>query len=176
MGFGPADAGVVNDAASAAAPGLLGDLFGPTLDTALVPSATDKVGAKCQSAVAKEGGKCVATWLKEFNRCKKSGLKDGTIGGGPDLAACLGSDPKGKIAKSCSAETGKLATKVLPKKCGAVDLAAGFPGCAAADAGALATCVEQSARCRVCTALSQADGFDGDCDAFDDGVSNASCP
>jgi len=175
MGFGPADSGIVNDAASAAGLGVISAVFGSPLDAALVTVAADPTGARCQSSLAKEGGKCLATRIKEFNRCKKKGLKGGTVVEGADLAACLGSDPKGKIARACDETTGKLATKILPKACGTVDLARSFPGCAVTTQNELATCVETSARCEACTALTNADGFSQDCDLFDDGVTNASC-
>ena len=67
---------------------------------------------------------------------------------------------------------------MIPKTCvgKGVDLAAAFPGCVPADAGALASCVDASVRCHVCTALVQGDGLGVNCDAFDDGQVNASCP
>ena len=93
-----------------------------------------------------------------------------------DLEACLGADPKGRVAKACSATSGKLASKVLPKACAGMALDGVFPGCAAPGAPATASCVEASARCRICIALRSADNLLGvDCDLFDDADSNGSC-
>ena len=88
---------------------------------------------------------------------------------------CLGTDPKGKIAKKCDPVSGPLATKVLPRICGTVDLSATFPGCGTADPGELASCLGEAVACRVCLGLSKADGLGEDCDVFDDGVANANC-
>jgi hypothetical protein len=92
------------------------------------------------------------------------------------LAGCLAADPKGKLAAQCAA-SGALASKVLPAcTADAVDLAAAFPGCAEADAGAFAACAERAGRCRACVAFDAADALSTDCDSFDDGSANGSCP
>jgi hypothetical protein len=40
----------------------------------------------------------------------------------------------------------------------------------------LATCVTEAARCRFCTSLNAIDSFNANCDVFDDGVADTSCP
>ena len=70
--------------------------------------------------------------MRTQKRNKKTRLKNGTVLAAEDLADCLGADPKGKIAKACDDMTGKLAAKILPKRCVAkgVDLtAASTPSC-----------------------------------------------
>jgi hypothetical protein len=93
-----------------------------------------------------------------------------------DLDGCLDLDPKGKIAKTCAVGSGKISS-TLAKKCvsAGVDLAAAFPGCNQADALDLAACLAAATRCGVCRTFRAANDLPRDCDAFDDGVSNASC-
>jgi len=66
----------------------------------------------------------------------------------------------------------------IAKKCVAkdVDLEAGFAGCAASDAEETHACLERNALCRACVAVNEADGLEVDCDLFDDGTANDTCP
>ena len=173
--FGPLDADTVNNAAVTAEVATLSELFGPDLDAALVSEMEDKSAAKCQQAVVKAIHKCQSTQIKEFNRCKKTALKKGGATRPEGLERCFAADPKGKIAKRCDPLLGALATKVLPRSCGGVDLLGAFPGCGTADLGELASCLDEAIACRVCLGLNEADELSEDCDLFDDGVSNASC-
>jgi glucose/arabinose dehydrogenase len=173
--FGATSAATVNAAAAGAELDLLHDVLGDDLDAAVVAKATDAAGARCQAKVAAQLQRCQGQRVKEFLRCKKAGLRDGTVEDDASLAACLGADPKGKVAGQCDDATGALASKVLPSACAGVALDTRFPGCGAADAAGLAACAERAGRCRACLALDAADGLGTDCDAFDDGQSNASC-
>lgn len=164
---------------------LLHDIFGLDLDTAIVRMADDGAAAKCQQTVAKQASKCEASQLKAFIACKQRGLKDkvAPFDGAEDLEACMGADPKGKIAKKCDLREpvpdGKVDSirKALDKKCQAkrVSLAAAFPGCAGGDLEQTHACVETAVECRVCLALNRADGLARDCDSADDGAVNGSC-
>jgi hypothetical protein len=121
--------------------------------------------------VTKHSGKLYDAKLKAFVDCKKKGLKDGSVDGAAALAACLGADPKGKIARKLE----KLVAGVLGK-CGAVSQPLAFPGeCAAA--GDLSDCVDRLVECRACLQVQAMDGLTGelDCDLFDDGGANGSC-
>ena len=173
--FGPLDADTVSNAAATAELATLSELFGPDLDAALVSEMDDKSAAKCQQAVVKAIHNCQSTQIKEFNRCKKTALKKGGATRPEVLAGCFAADPKGKIAKQCDPLFGRLATKVLPRSCGGVGLAAAFPGCATDDSGELVSCTDEAVACSVCLGLNEADGLAEDCDLFDDGVPNASC-
>ena len=157
--FGPTDASTVNGVAAQMGPDMAFDLFGADPDAALVTQADDKNAARCQQAVAKTAGRCLTTEIKEFNRCKKTGLENLTIQRFSELGDCLGDDPRGRIAKACSA----LTTKVLPKTCGEVGLSEAFPGCGTGDPGELAQCVNDIVACRVCEALNVADGLAQPC-------------
>lgn len=144
---------------------MLADILGADLDAAVLTSAADKEGARCQQDVIRGTGKCIRARIQEFHRCAKTGLKDGSITAGPALAECIEKDPRGRIAKACDPVVGRLATKTLAKICVAkgVDLAEAFPRCDTGDAAELATCLDAAARRRVCLALNQADALERDC-------------
>lgn len=149
--------------------GLLADIFGGTDLTAVI--STDKVIGKCQATMLKDAEKLAATFVKVFNGEKKNALKLGADDAG-DIAALVGDDPKGKIGKTES-KLGADATKA----CTGVTLASAFPGeCStAASPAALAACLEQVTKCRMCEGIEEMDGIDADCDVIDDGASNGSC-
>ncbi len=172
--FGSSDPDTVNDAATQQELDLIYDIFGSDLDAAIKDSATNKDGAKCQIDAAKAAKKCHDAKLSEFNSCKKAGLKDATVHDALTLAACMGQDPKGKIAKACQ---GKLKDKLDSKCAGTLDV---FPGCndpiAPSTTQELADCLNRFVECRVCLGLNAADNTERDCDDFDDGALNGSCP
>ena len=78
--FGKTTATAVNTAAVNEQASLVADLFGASLTTAVLPSASNQAGAKCQAAVLKGTGKLTATLLKSFLACKKNGLKSSVPG------------------------------------------------------------------------------------------------
>ncbi len=178
FGFDGADA--ISAAALSQGVGLFGDLFGANLDAAVIPAASDSVGAKCQAELAKRTNAVVDTlFSKSVNYKKKliagkastlpprssQELADG-------LVDYLGDDPSNAIQSKENAVE-NAATKTCRD---VTDLASAFPGCDESDATALATCANTSARCRFCTALNDYDALSIDCDLFDDAAVNASCP
>ncbi len=182
--FGPKNAESVNDAGLQRSPGLVHDLFGPDLDaSALIREAADKSAANCQAQVWKSVTKCAQTMFKEFATCKKLGLKAETIVDSETLErVCLAQDDdpdtgqpdeKGKIAKACTDAEKGIALS-LAKKCDGQDIDALFPGCASSSDAA--ACLDQKTECRVCLTINEADGTSRDCDRFDDGAANGSCP
>jgi hypothetical protein len=170
--LGPTDPNTIGQAAVQKELDLIHDIFGSDLDAAstIIPS-SNKAGSKCQVDVTKAVGKCQSAHVKAFNKCKKDGFKrtDDWFDEPSDLEPCVGSDPKGKIAKTCNT---KLADSIT-KKCLGVDTDAAFPECAGRD---LVECLNESVQCWVCLALNAADAIDRDCDEFDDEASNGSCP
>jgi hypothetical protein len=163
---------------------LFHEVFGSDLDNAIVLVDTE-AGAKCQQEIANLVGKCQDRKLKEFNKCKKSALKgkDGpaVVSAAELEAICLDDvitggipDPKGKIATACGT---KLNHKI-GKKCvnEGVELSKVVAGCNTDVAATLVACLDQKVECAVCTALNQVDDLRRDCDEFDDGVVNESCP
>lgn len=183
--YGVTDAQTVELAARELAADQIHDLFGADLDTGVISLAADTAAASCQQSVAKQAKKCEAAQLKAFLACAKKGLKDegAPFDAADDLAACIGSDPKGKVAKKCdlneAGPDGKVdgIRKALSKKCvdQEVNLATALPGCALSDPELAHACIEADIHCRVCLALNRAGGLTRDCDTFDDGVTNQSC-
>jgi hypothetical protein len=74
-------------------------------------------------------------------------------------------------------EEGREAERHHHRKCTGVSTARALPGaCAGRTGGALATCIEERVNCRVCLSLNLLDDLAVDCDSFDDGQLNVSCP
>ncbi len=155
---------------------LIGDVFGPDLNPFLYLKSTDKAKAGCQLAMAKAAQNLLLTKAKVFLGCKKSGIKvtaDQQMLSGADLEACfdaLNDDEKGTIAKAVT----KISTTVNTQ-CAGLALAPLFPG-QCSSALDFAACVDEQAECRVCRLFNGMDGLSENCDLFDDGMSNASCP
>ena len=185
--FGVTSPANVNGAARDKELDLFHDLFGPSLDAALIAEATDKGASKCQQAIARELKQCQDVKLARFGRCVKAGLKDKAtpFTSAAALAACIGDDPDGAVAKQCDLREevapGKLKVdairKSLAQECvdQGVDLAAAFSSCGSNDPEAVHACVDRAVECRVCLALARAAALDRDCDQFDDGLANGSC-
>tara|TARA_B100000315_G_scaffold185691_1_gene174850 strand:- start:55 stop:963 length:909 start_codon:yes stop_codon:yes gene_type:complete len=168
--FGFAGSTAVNDSASGQELGLLTDVFGASLNASVLTGA-DRTGAYCQAAAAKTYEKIMAAKLKVFLKCKKNGLKSGYINSRARLEECFDqiiADPRGKIAKTIA----KL-DKTMDRKCGDY-LVDAFPGTCEGESE-FAQCVDRLVECRVCKMLNAMDDLSENCDAFDDGVLNASC-
>ena len=151
------------------------DLLGAPAQAA---SADDPAAARCQRAVLRRATRHQGAVFGAVRTAV-----DETLRGGPAAPAVTDVELSAGVAASL-AESPALArgsrdlARALERHCGAVaGLAALVPGCAAGDATALATCVEGRSRCRGCRVAVAADpGLALDCDAFDDGVADASCP
>jgi hypothetical protein len=149
------------------------DIFG---GTALIGAS--EVG-KCQRDVVKRAGNIVAVRWKEFRTCKKRNLNN--IADDPSLIdTCLG-PPQVEGGKISSAEQ-KLAGKV-DSGCigrGVLPVGSAFPGGECSDEvdASFAACVSARAACRFCLSVNVADDIHPalDCDLFDDGAANDSCP
>lgn len=163
----------IAEVAEAAANELTHELYG-----AEVVSASDPKARKCQRSVSKAAGNLLVEHWKAFRLCKRDQFA--AIADDADLrAVCLEPepDPKGKIAE----REEKLAIAVdaacLDK--GVTSLGSQFPGaCAGVADGDFAVCVSERARCRFCRSANFADAIVSplDCDLFDDGTENSSCP
>jgi cysteine-rich repeat protein len=173
--FGPTAAAIVIDAAVHKEIDVIHDIFGSDLDAVITKQVDTPLISKCQEVVVKSVERCQAATLKEFNKCKKAGLRDDTVLAPGDLELCMDDDPGGKIASACDPTFGEILL-TLHKRCGAVDLYNAFPGCSAYSPSDLAVCLDAIVSCRVCHALNEADALDQDCDLFDNGLADASCP
>jgi cysteine-rich repeat protein len=170
--------------ARSASVGLTADLFGPDLGVAVVPYATDKLGAACQREVQKRSQAVFDQLWTQARTAKKTALKGKTTAPAvPPVAdivalqnAILTSvedDLKQTVAK-------KKATLIQNTidKCTGRPLATLFPGACATSAnnpGALAVCADESARCRFCESLNVMDAMTLDCDEFDNALADDSC-
>ncbi len=165
--FGSTSATTVNEAAVTEAVTLIHDVLGADLDAAVIADDADREAARCQQAVTSTLGKCLDERIKEFNRCKQSALKAGA-GNAADLAACIGSDPSGRIARRCDqsgANTDRLRNDIA-RKCGAesVDLTVAFPPCVTNDIETLHACLASAARLRACNLIDTGDGLGATCE------------
>ncbi len=164
---------IVNEGAVLKELDLVRDLFGSDLDAVIEPVAGDKDRSECQLIVAKDVTKCQDAHLKAYATCKRLGLKS-SIQDAAGLEACVGEDPEGKLAMTCSPADGKIA-RDLAKQCAEVDLAGAVPGCASSDPAHVAACLNARVRCRACSTLNAVEDLNRDCNVFDDGVANQSC-
>jgi hypothetical protein len=162
--FGTTEAPSALDLAIAAASGIFGgtaETFGFDLDEAFVDFATDKTLARCQLDVDRRQAACRAGYLATFAACARTGLR-GTPAKGiepfvdaEDLATCIGSDPKGRIARLCSRD-GAIGTGFAKACLGkGVDPALAVPACAATGADAR-DCISRVATCHACLSVTAA--------------------
>lgn len=187
-GFAYTGAGTVGPAATAAARGIVSDLFGSDLDAALVSSEVDLIGARCQQEVARRSTAVTsAIWRLALAHRKNvlagRGRLTGTEPTAPvssaaeladELVAHVIADGRRAVANAVARlTTGAAARCAAP----ASALAALFPGACSASAtpSALADCAAQRARARFWESLAAFDGLDIPCDLLDDGLQNASC-
>lgn len=175
--FAYVSATAVNDGAQQAEIDLFGDVFGVPAGTAVIDCAADKAGCVCQQKVAKAVEKVIATQLKVFVKCKKDALTSGASSAAA-IEACVDdagvqlsieNDFKQKINRrvvkiqAISLKKCQFVSNAFPNKC---DLPAGM---------ALADCLHEQARCRVCQAINDMDGLSVNCDDFDNGALDTTC-
>jgi len=149
------------------------DLFGASVAV----QAADQ--QKCQWTVMKFAGKLFAERWRVVRFCKRDSfaaiLNDADL-----VTTCLGPpqpDPKDKITKRQTMLADKIQKLCIDK--GVTPVGASFPGvCTAVADDTFDDCVAQRVACRFCRSLNRADAIAPplDCDTFDDGVGNASCP
>jgi glucose/arabinose dehydrogenase len=161
-------------AAAGSARELAHAVFGPDLDAALADAREEPATHRCQRRAQRALDVCQKTRRVEWLRCKRAGLRDGSIASLAQLASCLDADPRGRIARACAADGGRLADAVS-RGCEGVAPAAAFPACASDDPEAPAACLERAGRCRHCRLIDASDALGVNCDRYDDGAVNASC-
>jgi len=156
-----------NALAASAVSALFETLFGAGITAGVAIAADDPTLAKCQLAVAKAVTKCRTARLKAFNACKVKALKDGADTA-EAIAACFGSDPKGKVAKACDDSTAPDKVRsALAKRCGGIDLTAALPVCGATeDIDATHTCLIDDESCQACLATAAVDALGDPCGAL----------
>jgi hypothetical protein len=146
------------------------DLFGASLDAALLDSRTDPVGAACQRAAARALVRLALARLEAFDRCKAEGLARGEIDSGADLARCYA---------TTSPRFDTLASGVArraARRCDRTTIATALPGkCGGAETGGVVGCLRDQAACGVCLALRAGDRLTHGCHAFANGVATDYC-
>jgi hypothetical protein len=179
--LGPENATAASDAAVEEVSGMTSDVLGAELDNTLAGSATDATAAQCQAAVLARAQKLLVTELKTFERCASLRLEHGSTDP-TTLTGCANDPTEARSIAAAVQPGGKIAiaaaklVATAAKQCSGVNVAARFPNaCAAASASTLGGCVEARVACRVCRLLTWGVRLAVDCDAFDDGVENASC-
>ncbi len=186
--FGYTGSANVNDAAQQAEYDLIHDIFGNPIDSGLYSKNPNVFEAVCQRNVVNRVEKLIQTMGREFVKCKKNALKTKKLpyltgaASASDLNACVDdagtpnsveADTKGKIAKRV-----QNLQDTITKQCESSGVSAtSFPNlCNGLTNTALRDCLNARARCRFCLMANDMDGLSVDCDAFDDGLSNTSCP
>ena len=177
--FGFTSAAAVNSAAVQGQLDLAADIFGASLDPAVLACATDKDGCGCQQKVLKDVEKLAADKLAEFVKCKKAVLKAGASTAA-SLAACVeDAGTAGSIAADSKGKLQKTFTKLVADigaACDTPGVTGAFPAqCNSLTGNALGTCLDRVVECRVCQTINEMDGLSVNCDLFDDGNANATC-
>ena len=196
--YGVTDPNGVNAAALIKELDLIHDIFGSDLDA---PGAVVQISAqgeakravRCQRKVLHAVVRCQASKLRAFIGCKNRGLRGktppGAIASAADMETiCLmqGGDPttgqpddRDKIARSCT-DPRRGIPRDVERRCDPSNLdrtlSELFTPCGTDDPTTLAACLEAAVECRFCRAVNQADDLNRDCDLFDNGAADASCP
>lgn len=170
--FGFTSATAINGAAYQGKLDLIADLFGSNLNGAVT---SDKAVSACQTATLQGIDRAFHRKLNLFHACVAKGVaaRSAPFISAASLAACFGTvdaDVDSKAAKSMA----KLAVLLL-KRCPGMLAADALPG-ACRTAGDLPYCLETRADCRLCLMLNAANGMAHNCDRYDDGQLNGSCP
>jgi len=183
--YGYTGAATMNMAAVQGEIDLMHDLFGNPIDGHLVPCNPNTGECLCQRNMITQIEALMQVIGRVFQACKKSGLKttSGVVTSAATLQGCfddplttlsVAADPGGQIANVVGFMTG-----TLNQECEASSsTAASFNGgvCTGLTGSMAQDCIVQRVRCRICLMINAFDGIASDCDTFDDGMANVSCP
>jgi hypothetical protein len=142
----PADVAAATSAVAAAVRLVTTDVFGTAADLGLLTSSANATGSRCQQTVYRDVQKLGAASWSTFLECLKDGLRGRVPSGEPfvlasELTACVGQDPKGKIARArdrIATDAASLCVSagvplgVFGGSCGSQPSAAAFAACVAA--------------------------------------------
>jgi hypothetical protein len=195
--FGYAGDAVINSAARDAELDLFADLFGDPADGNLYPCNPNVAECNCQRNVIDRVEKFMATMGRVWVKCKKNALK---VGKDPfpagadsedDLDVCVeDAGTPGSVANDVLNPAGKLAERsqnildaITLQNCNGAPLDPfGGPECNRTALGGgptdaqLRDCLQDRTECRFCLMVEIIDNLTLDCDLFDDGAANGSCP
>jgi cysteine-rich repeat protein len=185
--FGFTSDATLNNSHEDEAVGFIPDLFGDDLDAALAGPLLPDEKARCTSGVVGQSVKVADAMLKVFLGCMKDGLREGVIVDDASLQACLNEivvDARGRVSKAVARVETKLAPSLctatpgdyLPEIDGADELCDRYGIALPLNASTAATCLANRMRCRVCRMLNQSHDLAQNCDLFDDGSVDGTCP
>ncbi|HXC50308.1 MAG TPA: ice-binding family protein [Candidatus Limnocylindrales bacterium] len=184
--FGYTDSTLVGDAHEDEAVALVPDCFGSDLDAALAGPLAADPSAKCSAGTLSATSRISDAMLKQYLGCMKTGLKDGSITDAAGLTLCLDAitaDPKGTVAKAVSKAQGKIESlcpaapgPFFPELDGAGELCDRYGLALPLNASTLTTCLSNRMRCRICRTVNAAQDLSRNCDLFDDGSIDGTCP
>ncbi len=181
--FGSAGASRTSGAGYSGSRAVLRDIFGPNLDQLFRRLAyDDEAAAGCQASLVGGTGRLGDTLWKEATGAAKSALSGKTApqsASASDLATAivdaLAADAKGKIADAIGELGAELAATCDVTAQPFLELMRGE--CVnSANAAALTTCAVSATRCRFCRSLVGATDLPLDCEDFDNGAADGTCP
>lgn len=144
----------------------LAALFGEDPDAALASGD----GRACRLAAVRAIGNLSRARLREFSTCAADGVASGAIDSSAGLAACIGSDGGGRVAREQARAARSLAAACAGAAAGTI-----VGRCTAVAPGDLAGCIEPEASCDACLGLNDAQRTAAPCHRFVDGVAVARC-
>jgi hypothetical protein len=166
------------------------DLFGNPVDNGLFPCDPSVNQCLCRRNMINRIEKLMAKMPRVFAKCKKAALKlnDDPYPTGAasaaELQTCLdnntnmvpqslAADPGGQMA-----EVVALLTTTLQDQCEDTGVTGvSFPGvCNGLTGNTARDCIVRLARCRTCLMINAMDGLSADCDDFDNGAADTTCP
>jgi hypothetical protein len=198
--FGYTGAAAVNNdttGARGAERDLFADLYGNPADANIYPCDPNVAECNCQRNVNDRVEKFMATMGRVWVKCKKNALKVGKepfpsgADSEDDLDVCVeDAGTPGSVANDILNPEGKLAERsqnildaVTEQNCNSAPLDPfGGPECNRTALGGSPTdaqlrdCLQNRTECRFCLMVENIDNLTLDCDTFDDGSANLSCP
>ena len=154
---------------SASAPSGLKGVYGAITENATIYAANTP-GATCQQSVLKAVAHVYETKIFTLVSCVKKAFANGT----PPANCLTGLQSVAKVGAAING----LTAKTIPSKCPLPGPPFAFDGgvCANLDGNALGTCLDTVIECRVCRWGNTLTGQSVNCELFDNGVADNSCP
>ena len=143
---------------------LLQGVHGAILKNSTIP--TDPIALKCQSSIIGSVSKVLGAKIKSLTKCIATEFKGGAASPPVNCIANLSTDSK---VGSALVKLGSVVLNCSPP--------APFDGgqCAGLDGAPLVDCMDTIIECRACRWANGIIGGTFDCDAFDNGIVDASC-